>query len=72
MGRAQPQLRDLWHYPVLRLLSELGMDGGWLLWAGVTATVVAALASYLLIEWPLLRRDRFSVRKLVLVVAAAR
>ncbi|MGC4971640.1 acyltransferase family protein [Streptomyces sp. DT199] len=62
----------LWHYPVLRLLSDLGVDGGWLLWAGVAATVVAALASYHFIERPLLRRDRFRVRKLAPVVAAAR
>lgn len=62
----------LWHYPVLRLLSDLGVDGGWLLWAGVAATVVAALASYHFIERPLLRRDRSRVRKLAPAVAAAR
>lgn len=62
----------LWHYPVLRLLSDLGVDGGWLLWAGVAATVVAALASYHFIERPLLRRDRSRVRRLAPAVAAAR
>ncbi|MEV6175046.1 acyltransferase [Streptomyces sp. NPDC051954] len=62
----------LWHYPVIRLLSDLGVDGDWLLPAGVAATVAAALASYALIERPLLRRERFRVRRLEPVVAPVR
>jgi peptidoglycan/LPS O-acetylase OafA/YrhL len=62
----------LWHYPVIRLLSDLGVDGGRLLPAGVAATAAVALASYLLVERPLLRRDRFRVRRLEPVVAAGR
>ncbi|PAZ16464.1 acyltransferase [Streptomyces sp. SA15] len=62
----------LWHYPVIRLLSDLGVDGGWLLPAGVAATVAAALASYVLVERPFLRRARFPVRRLEPVDAAAR
>ncbi|MDO0930715.1 acyltransferase [Streptomyces sp. DG2A-72] len=62
----------LWHYPVIRLLSDLGVDGDRLLPAGVAATIVAALASYVLIERPLVRRDRLRVRRLEPVVASAR
>ncbi|MFE7897793.1 acyltransferase family protein [Streptomyces sp. NPDC057424] len=62
----------LWHYPVLRLLFDLGMEGDWLLPAGIVATVVAALASYILIEGPLLRRERFRLRRLEPVAAVAR
>jgi len=54
----------LWHYPVIRLLSDLGVEGGRLLPAGLAATVAAALASYLLVERPLSRRDRVRVRRL--------
>ncbi|MXM62578.1 acyltransferase family protein [Streptomyces sp. HUCO-GS316] len=54
----------LWHYPVVRLLFDLGVDGGWLLPTGAAATVAAALASYVFVERPLLRRDRFRVRRL--------
>lgn len=52
----------LWHYPVIRLLSDLGVDGEGLLLTGVAATTAAALASYALIERPLLRRDRLRIR----------
>ncbi|MFD3504375.1 acyltransferase family protein [Streptomyces sp. NPDC058678] len=62
----------LWHYPVIRLLSGLGVDGVRLLPVGVTVTVAAALASYVLVERPLLRHRRFRVRRLEPVVAAAR
>ncbi|MCI3240639.1 MULTISPECIES: acyltransferase family protein [Streptomyces] len=62
----------LWHYPAIRLLSDLGVDGGRLLPAGVAATTAAALVSYVLVERPLLRRDRFRVRRLEPVAAAAR
>ncbi|MEV1084890.1 acyltransferase [Streptomyces sp. NPDC050211] len=62
----------LWHYPVIRLLSDLGVDGDRLLPAGVAATVAAALASYVLIERPLVRRDRIRVRRLEPVVASVR
>lgn len=51
----------LWHYPVIRLLSDLGVTDDHLLPAGLTATVAAALASYALVERPLLRRDRIRV-----------
>jgi hypothetical protein len=46
----------LWHYPVIRLLSDLGVPDDQLLPMGMVATVVAALASYALVERPLLRR----------------
>ncbi|WP_155058299.1 acyltransferase family protein [Streptomyces blattellae] len=62
----------LWHYPVIRLLADLGMDGRRLFLAGVTVTIAVALASYVLIERPLLRRDRFRVRRSERVAAAAR
>ncbi|MCX2928416.1 acyltransferase family protein [Streptomyces sp. NEAU-W12] len=52
----------LWHYPVIRLLHDLGVEGGRLLPAGFAVTVAAALASYLLVERPLLRRDRLRGR----------
>jgi peptidoglycan/LPS O-acetylase OafA/YrhL len=61
----------LWHYPVIRLLSDLGVDGGRLLCAGLAATVAAALVSYVLVERPLLRGG-FRVRRLEPVVAQAR
>ncbi|MER6208683.1 hypothetical protein [Streptomyces sp. NPDC001642] len=48
----------LWHYPVIRLLHDLGVVGDALLPAGLAATFVAALASYALVERPLLRRGR--------------
>ncbi|MEV0736648.1 acyltransferase [Streptomyces sp. NPDC050549] len=54
----------LWHYPVIRLLHDLGVRGDPLLPAGLAATLAAALASYALVERPLLRRDRFRVRRL--------
>ncbi|MFD3621373.1 acyltransferase family protein [Streptomyces sp. NPDC058676] len=60
----------LWHYPVIRLLSGLGVDGVRLLPVGVAVTVAAALASYVLVERPLLRHRRFRVRRLEPVVAA--
>ncbi|CAM5642867.1 hypothetical protein SALBM311S_11862 [Streptomyces alboniger] len=53
-------------------LSDLGVEGGGLLPAGLAATVAAALASYLLVERPLLRRDRVRVRRLEPVATAAR
>ncbi|MEV2214208.1 acyltransferase [Streptomyces sp. NPDC050997] len=62
----------LWHYPVIRLLSDLGVEGGRLLPAGFAATVAAALASYLLVERPLSRRDRVRVRRLEAGAIAAR
>lgn len=46
----------LWHYPVIRLLSDLGVTDDHLLPAGLATTVVAALVSYALVERPLLRR----------------
>ncbi|WP_371660509.1 acyltransferase family protein [Streptomyces sp. NBC_00280] len=46
----------LWHYPVIRLLSDLGVPDDQLLPMGMVATVAAALASYALVERPLLRR----------------
>ncbi|MER7841883.1 acyltransferase [Streptomyces sp. NPDC096040] len=61
----------LWHYPVIRLLSNLGVHGDRLLPAGLAATLVAALASYTLIERPLLRRNRVRKRRRDQVVAAA-
>ncbi|MEU0070077.1 acyltransferase [Streptomyces sp. NPDC006332] len=60
----------LWHYPVIRLLSDLGVQGGRLLPAGLAATVAAALASYVLVERPLSRRDRSRVRRPLEPVAA--
>jgi peptidoglycan/LPS O-acetylase OafA/YrhL len=54
----------LWHYPVIRLLHDLGVRGDPLLPAGLAATLAAALASYALVERPLLRRERFRVRRL--------
>lgn len=62
----------LWHYPVIRLLSNLGVHGDQLLPAGLAATLAAALASYALVERPLLRRHRVRVRRLEPVVAAGR
>ncbi|WP_328504417.1 acyltransferase [Streptomyces sp. NBC_00457] len=62
----------LWHYPVIRLLSDLGVDGDRLLPAGIAATIAAALASYVLIERPLVRRDRLRVRRLEPAVASVR
>ncbi|MFE9605543.1 acyltransferase family protein [Streptomyces hokutonensis] len=59
----------LWHYPVIRLLHDLGVRGDPLLPAGLAATLAAALASYVLVERPLLRRDRFRVRRLEPVVS---
>ncbi|MFJ9896682.1 acyltransferase family protein [Streptomyces sp. NPDC091280] len=48
----------LWHYPVIRLLHDLGVRGDALLPAGLAATLGAALASYVLVERPPLRRRR--------------
>lgn len=62
----------LWHYPVIRLLSDLGVRGDRLLPAGLAVTAVAALASYALVERPLLRRDPIRVRRWKPVVAAER
>ncbi|WP_427924935.1 acyltransferase family protein [Streptomyces sp. cg40] len=62
----------LWHYPVIRLLHDLGVRGDPLLPAGLAATLVAALASYAFVERPLLRRDRFRVGRLEPVVASGR
>ncbi|MFE7811851.1 acyltransferase family protein [Streptomyces sp. NPDC057433] len=62
----------LWHYPVIRLLHDLGVEGGRLLPAGFAVTVAAALASYLLVERPLLRRDRLRGRGSKPVVAVDR
>ena len=62
----------LWHYPVIRLLHDLGVRGDPLLPAGLAATLAAALASYVLVERPLLRRDRFRVRRLEPVVVSGR
>lgn len=46
----------LWHYPVIRLLSDLGVADDQLLPIGMVGTVAAALVSYALVERPLLRR----------------
>ncbi|WP_308406569.1 acyltransferase [Streptomyces sp. AC555_RSS877] len=62
----------LWHYPVIRLLSDLGVDGDRLLPAGIAVTVAAALASYVLVERPLLRHGRFRVRRWEPAMAVAR
>lgn len=62
----------LWHYPVIRLLHDLGVRGDLLLPAGLAATLAAALASYAFVERPLLRRDRFRVRRLEPVVVPGR
>ncbi|MFF5147806.1 acyltransferase family protein [Streptomyces sp. NPDC013157] len=62
----------LWHYPLIRLLAGLGVHDGWLLPAGLAVTLCAALASYALIERPLLRRTRLRGRRLEPAVAAAR
>ncbi|MFI6020841.1 acyltransferase family protein [Streptomyces sp. NPDC051287] len=62
----------LWHYPVLRLLHDLGVPGGLLLPAGLAATLAVALASYALLERPLLRRGRGRMRRLEPVDVAAR
>ncbi|MFJ6894073.1 acyltransferase family protein [Streptomyces hokutonensis] len=62
----------LWHYPVIRLLHDLGVRGDPLLPAGLAATLAAAIASYVLVERPLLRRDRFRVRRLEPVVVSGR
>ncbi|MEV7326445.1 acyltransferase [Streptomyces sp. NPDC093970] len=48
----------LWHYPVIRLLHDLGARDGRLLALGLVLTPAAALASYALLERPLLRRRR--------------
>ncbi|MFJ5266592.1 acyltransferase family protein [Streptomyces sp. NPDC088387] len=53
----------LWHYPLIRLLADLGVDGAWRLPAGLAATIAAALLSYAVVERPLLRRDRPVVRR---------
>jgi peptidoglycan/LPS O-acetylase OafA/YrhL len=59
----------LWHYPVIRLLHDLGVQGDTLLQTGLAATLAAALASYALVERPLLRRGRPRVRRPEPVVA---
>ncbi|UIX31754.1 acyltransferase family protein [Streptomyces sp. GQFP] len=46
----------LWHYPVIRLLSDLGVTDDHLLPAGLAATGVAALVSYVVVERPMSRR----------------
>ncbi|MER6080503.1 acyltransferase [Streptomyces sp. NPDC001833] len=61
----------LWHYPLIRLLSDLGARGGRLLFAGLAVTLLAALASYALIERPLLRRGRGHARRPEPAVVAA-
>jgi peptidoglycan/LPS O-acetylase OafA/YrhL len=47
----------LWHYPLGRLLSDLGVDT-WLTPATITASFAAATASHYLIEKPLAQRKR--------------
>ncbi|MFD5746194.1 acyltransferase family protein [Streptomyces sp. NPDC127033] len=47
----------LWHYPLSRLMSDLGLDT-WQGPATVAASFVAAYASYRLLERPLTRRGR--------------
>ncbi|MEU9155781.1 acyltransferase [Streptomyces sp. NPDC048417] len=59
----------LWHYPVIRLLHDLGVHGDRLLPAGLAATLAAALTSYALVERPLLRRHQLRVRRLEPVAA---
>ncbi|MFE4914034.1 acyltransferase family protein [Streptomyces sp. NPDC056652] len=48
----------LWHYPLSRLVSDLGVDDAWHATATVTASLLAATASHYLIEKPLTRRKR--------------
>jgi peptidoglycan/LPS O-acetylase OafA/YrhL len=62
----------LWHYPVIRLLYDLGVDDDRLLPVGGAATVAAALASYVLVERPVLRRDRNRARRQAPVAAVER
>ncbi|WP_262061650.1 acyltransferase family protein [Streptomyces sp. STR69] len=62
----------LWHYPVIRLLHDLGVRGDPLLPAGLAATLVTAFASYALVERPLMRRERFRVWRLEPVAVPVR
>jgi peptidoglycan/LPS O-acetylase OafA/YrhL len=48
----------LWHYPLGRLLSDLGVDTTWHALATLGTSFAAATASYYLIERPLARRKR--------------
>ncbi|MGW6240538.1 MULTISPECIES: acyltransferase family protein [unclassified Streptomyces] len=48
----------LWHYPLSRLVSDLGVDDTWHAAATVAASLLAATASHYLIEKPLTRRKR--------------
>ncbi len=55
-GRNLSYGRYLWHYPGIRLLSDLGVPDDQLLPMGMVGTVAAALTSYALVERPLSRR----------------
>lgn len=46
----------LWHYPLGRLLHDLGVRDAWLLYATLAASFAAATASHYLVERPLTRR----------------
>ncbi|WP_078490689.1 acyltransferase family protein [Streptomyces scopuliridis] len=48
----------LWHYPLSRLVSDLGVDAAWHATATVAASFAAATASHYLIEKPLTRRKQ--------------
>ncbi|MFJ1747854.1 acyltransferase family protein [Streptomyces sp. NPDC088116] len=48
----------LWHYPIGRLISDLGVDAAWHGPATVAASFAAALASHYLVERPLTRRRK--------------
>ncbi|MDN3023969.1 acyltransferase [Streptomyces sp. S.PB5] len=54
-GRCLSYGMYLWHYPVIRLLASLGVDGWWRAMGTVVLTGAAALASYHLVERRFLR-----------------
>ncbi|MEV8392643.1 MULTISPECIES: acyltransferase [unclassified Streptomyces] len=52
----------LWHYPLSRLVSDLGVSAAWHTTATIAASLAAATASHYLIEKPLTRRARTRAR----------
>jgi peptidoglycan/LPS O-acetylase OafA/YrhL len=60
VGRNLSHGMYLWHYPLARLVADLGVDAERLPVTAV-ATLAAATVSYHLIERPLLRRGRTRV-----------